>query len=439
MKHISSIVLASLVSAFSLTASAADEAPKHSAKHDAKHAQHQSAHPSKHGVHKVSHHGHKGHASHSKDAKPSVVHVSSHKSHEGKSHEGKSHEGKSHEGKSHEGKSHEGKSHATIVKASTKHEKSAIDSQVTLHLGVAHAETHEEPKDSDLAFPDISLAKSTKDDAKLKTEEHRKAESAMLSKVSFKGHEKNHEKGSKAESSEGSHKSQRETTHSKGGSGRTPRAQKPAKQAAPTKSDDVPEVQPLCFSDLVEFRREGEVDTFPLSTCDGKVTEEAERRLTKLAVPTGVAERKELLSKKATLEPALLERVAKIVGHFAKKHPGKLQVEIVSGIHPNAKGSFHAAAKALDFRIVGVANEEMVAVCKSMKDTGCGYYPNSTFIHVDAREPGSGPIAWIDASKPGEAPRYVKSWPEPSSDKPSSDKPSQEPVKDLPLASELQN
>jgi hypothetical protein len=32
-----------------------------------------------------------------------------------------------------------------------------------------------------------------------------------------------------------------------------------------------------------------------------------------------------------------------------------------------------------------------------------GYYPNSTFVHLDVRDT---PATWIDYSKPGEPPRY---------------------------------
>jgi len=34
---------------------------------------------------------------------------------------------------------------------------------------------------------------------------------------------------------------------------------------------------------------------------------------------------------------------------------------------------------------------------------GVGYYPNSTFVHLDVR---SLPTYWVDYSKPGEPPRY---------------------------------
>jgi hypothetical protein len=63
--------------------------------------------------------------------------------------------------------------------------------------------------------------------------------------------------------------------------------------------------------------------------------------------------------------------------------------------------------------VAGVSNEELVAFCKTLPDTGCGYYPNSSFVHVDVRNPGTGSVTWIDSSGPGEAPHYVKQWPPP--------------------------
>jgi hypothetical protein len=69
-------------------------------------------------------------------------------------------------------------------------------------------------------------------------------------------------------------------------------------------------------------------------------------------------------------------------------------------------------------RVTGVSNEELVAFCKTLSDTGCGYYPNSSFVHVDVRLPGTGSVSWIDASGPGEPPRYVTQWPPPEAEEP---------------------
>jgi hypothetical protein len=41
--------------------------------------------------------------------------------------------------------------------------------------------------------------------------------------------------------------------------------------------------------------------------------------------------------------------------------------------------------------------------CRTLKNVGVGYYPNSTFVHLDVR---TTPAFWIDYSKPGEPPRY---------------------------------
>jgi uncharacterized protein YcbK (DUF882 family) len=98
---------------------------------------------------------------------------------------------------------------------------------------------------------------------------------------------------------------------------------------------------------------------------------------------------------------------------IADKFPGKT-ITLVSGYRPKSAGSPHKAGHAFDIRLDGVTNETLVAFCKTLKDTGCGYYPNSYFVHVDVREPGTGHVFWIDVSGPGEKPQYVKSWPPPA-------------------------
>jgi hypothetical protein len=115
------------------------------------------------------------------------------------------------------------------------------------------------------------------------------------------------------------------------------------------------------------------------------------------------------------VDPRLVERLELVVDHF-RKGDVTPRVLLVSGYRPRSSGSYHAKGRALDFRIEGVTNEALVAFCKTLPDTGCGYYPNSVFVHMDTREPGTGHVAWIDASRPGEAPRYVSSWPPSSTD-----------------------
>ncbi len=106
------------------------------------------------------------------------------------------------------------------------------------------------------------------------------------------------------------------------------------------------------------------------------------------------------------LDKGLLARVDAVAHRFQGK-----PISLVSGYRPQSRGSLHQSARALDLRVLGVPNEELVAFCKTLPDTGCGYYPNSSFVHFDVRNPGTGVVSWIDASGPGESPRYVHRWP----------------------------
>ncbi|WP_437631395.1 DUF882 domain-containing protein [Sorangium sp. So ce854] len=108
------------------------------------------------------------------------------------------------------------------------------------------------------------------------------------------------------------------------------------------------------------------------------------------------------------LDPGLLTRIDAL----ARQYPGRL-VSLVSGYRPQSQGSLHQTGRALDLRIAGVRNDALAAACRKLADTGCGYYPNSSFVHIDVRAPGTGSVSWIDASGPGEVPRYVTAWPPP--------------------------
>jgi uncharacterized protein DUF882 len=181
-------------------------------------------------------------------------------------------------------------------------------------------------------------------------------------------------------------------------------------------------VKPPCMHEGVEFIRGQEAQTFALTRCDGSVAPLAVERLSVLARPDSapIPKSVEVLAKAKgpdlapgvrRVDAGLVERVEAIAEHFAKAGPAK--VSVISGYRPMSSGSYHATAQALDMRIEGVPNEAVVEFCKTLADTGCGYYPNSSFVHVDVRQPGTGHVAWIDASGPGEPPRYVASWPPP--------------------------
>jgi hypothetical protein len=193
-----------------------------------------------------------------------------------------------------------------------------------------------------------------------------------------------------------------------------------------------------CLHPAVSFARLGQPTdvTFPLTTCTGATAPGAVDALSILArpydiaAPTAMTQPTSVLSlpkKNAKPSKALatdaVEEVAPGIRRIdpgmvsrlqaiADKFPGKT-ITLVSGYRPASKGSPHQAARAFDIRIDGVTNEVLVGFCKTLQDTGCGYYPNSYFVHVDVRKEGVGHVYWIDTSGPGEKPNYVKQWPPP--------------------------
>lgn len=179
-----------------------------------------------------------------------------------------------------------------------------------------------------------------------------------------------------------------------------------------------------CLRFPVWVTRGTEEEFFPLTTCDGSDAPGAVEHLSVLArsdsaqkpsVATG-----DLLARKGDvlapgikrLDERLPHALQVVLDHFDAPGPTR-KVHLVSGYRPASSGSYHATGHAIDFRIDGVRNEALVAFCKTLGDVGCGYYPNSTFVHLDVRPEGTGHVSWIDASGPGESPRYVSVWPPP--------------------------
>lgn len=193
---------------------------------------------------------------------------------------------------------------------------------------------------------------------------------------------------------------------------------KPSDKAAKVVAADKKKTEAVCMGPVIDILRGAETDKVALTRCDGKADEQGVLRLSVMARP-GPAARPVLVRREEDLGPfikkvdkGLAERVATLASHFAGK-TGPAAIEIISGYRPNSKGSYHSHARAMDLRVQGARNEDVVAFCKTMQDTGCGYYPNSGFVHVDVRDPGTGHISWIDASGPGETPKYVATWPAP--------------------------
>ncbi len=133
-----------------------------------------------------------------------------------------------------------------------------------------------------------------------------------------------------------------------------------------------------------------------LAKCDGAATPAGVDQLSTLARAPGARR----------LDAKLVERLELVVDHF-RKGTEAARLVLVSGYRPRSAGSYHSTGRALDFRIDGVADDALVAFCKTLPDTGCGYYPNGGFVHMDVRDAGTGHVAWTDVSRPGQPPRYV--------------------------------
>ena len=140
---------------------------------------------------------------------------------------------------------------------------------------------------------------------------------------------------------------------------------------------------------------------------DGKVTKAASVGFEKMLACRRTG-------KRWTIDERLIRMVGKVSDHF-----GGRAIRVVSGFRPWTPDQYtteskHNVGRAMDFSIPGVPNEVIRDFCRSLPDVGCGYYPNSSFVHLDVRE---GSAYWIDTSGPGEAPRYAGA-PEPPGDGP---------------------
>jgi uncharacterized protein YcbK (DUF882 family) len=105
------------------------------------------------------------------------------------------------------------------------------------------------------------------------------------------------------------------------------------------------------------------------------------------------------------VDPRLVALVGIVSNHF-----GGRPLEIVSGYRAYSPSQYsphsnHNLGKALDFRVRGVNNVELCDFCRTLRSAGCGFYPNSTFVHLDVRETKA---YWVDYARPGEPPKYDK-------------------------------
>jgi len=147
---------------------------------------------------------------------------------------------------------------------------------------------------------------------------------------------------------------------------------------------------------LVSFQRLGTRETYRGRLVDprGRARNDARRRLSRLMRDDDGGVR--------LPNPRLLAVLTRISDHF-----GGRKIHIVSGYRRpggyTRDTSRHTHGDAMDLRIEGVPITAIRDYCRSLANTGCGYYPRSRFVHVDVRDR---PTYWVDWSGPGEAPSY---------------------------------
>jgi uncharacterized protein YcbK (DUF882 family)/LysM repeat protein len=100
-------------------------------------------------------------------------------------------------------------------------------------------------------------------------------------------------------------------------------------------------------------------------------------------------------------------RLATLLGLVSDRFGGKT-IHVVSGFRPYSpqqytRHSKHNVGHAVDFRVEGVPNSVLRDYCRTFRNAGVGYYPNSTFVHLDVR---TAKTYWVDYSRPGDPPRY---------------------------------
>jgi len=97
----------------------------------------------------------------------------------------------------------------------------------------------------------------------------------------------------------------------------------------------------------------------------------------------------------------LLMLMAQVSDHF-----GGRPLRVVSGFRTTSwvEESKHPLGRACDFVVLGVPNKVLRDYLRSLDSVGVGYYPNSTFVHMDVREKTT---YWVDYAGPGEPPRLT--------------------------------
>ena len=115
--------------------------------------------------------------------------------------------------------------------------------------------------------------------------------------------------------------------------------------------------------------------------------------------------RSELTGAVHPMDPRLVTIVAMISDHFKGR-----DILVVSGYRPYSPQQYtphsnHNVGRAIDFTVRGVSNQVLRDYCRTFRNVGVGYYPNSAFVHLDVR--GS-KAYWVDYAGPGQRSRYQR-------------------------------
>lgn len=163
----------------------------------------------------------------------------------------------------------------------------------------------------------------------------------------------------------------------------------------------------------------GEQTTLALLDCDGGVAPDAIDVVSALSRAPGAARPElplpfepsadagpgEWLPHVKLVDPRLIWVLAQVAQAFPRR-----TLYIMSGYRQNGHSGFHGKGKALDLFVYGVSNEQLFGVCRSLRDVGCGFYPNNKFVHIDVRPYGTDRVLWVDDSQPGTPSHYLDGY-----------------------------
>lgn len=100
-------------------------------------------------------------------------------------------------------------------------------------------------------------------------------------------------------------------------------------------------------------------------------------------------------------------RLMRVLTYLSEHFNGRAIIVVSAYRTPEAgedKRSRHSTGQAVDVRVEGIPNEVLRDYCLTLERVGVGYYPRSSFVHIDVRPQAA---YWVDWSRPGDAPLYL--------------------------------